>query len=136
LLRVTQPRQEDGIRSRGKFAPWIESHSVDIAFDAPQHGIDLVFSDGSSHETARDIPRGTLILTAVFFFSEGREGHRVYRPALPAQLKFEMSGDEGLNQLGIPEFRNPILPVYRWRWRGTKLAETFVDSLSSIARVS
>lgn len=109
---------------------------LDVAFDAGEHGIDVVLSDPSSYKIQSNVPEGALILTAVFFFSEGREGHRQYGQALPADLVFGMSCDEVLKRLGTPEFTSPILPVYRWSWKGAKLAVTFVESLSSIARVS
>ena len=108
----------------------------DIAFDAPEHGIDVIFSDPIPYKTTNTLPEGALTLATVFFFSEGREGHRQYELALPADLVFGMSRDEVLQHLGTPEFTSPILPVYRWSWKSIKLAVTFVESLSSIARVS
>ena len=108
----------------------------DIAFDAREHGIDVVFSDPQSYVLAQDVPEGALIFTCVFFFSEGRENHRQYPLELPAGLTFGASR-EGLRKLfGAPEFSSPILPVDRWTWNGLKLAVTFVESHSSIARVS
>jgi len=114
----------------------VKRGEFDIAFDAPEHGIDVIFSDPTPYKTAGSIPEGALVLTAVFFFSEGREGHQQYDLALPAGLVFGMSRDEVLRQLGTPEFSSPILPVYRWSLKSIKLAVTFVESLSSIARVS
>jgi len=108
----------------------------DIAVDAPEHGIDVVFSDPQSYVLAQDLPEGALILSCVFFFSEGRENHRQYPLALPAGLTFGASRDEVRKQFGAPEFSSPILPVDRWTWNGLKLAVTFIESQSSIARVS
>ena len=108
----------------------------DIAFDAPEHGIDVVFSDPQSYVLAQDVPEGALIFTCVFFFSEGRENHLQYPLELPAGLTFGASREDVRKLFGAPEFSSPILPVDRWTWNGLKLAVTFVESHSSIARVS
>lgn len=108
----------------------------EIAFDAPEHGIDIIFAEPTPYKIPSSIPEGALVLATVFFFSEGREGHRQFELTLPADLVFGMSRDEVLRQLGTPEFTSPILPLYRWSWKSIKLAVTFVESLSSIARVS
>jgi hypothetical protein len=134
----TDPKVSDLLRQLGLLHKKIrlKRGEHDIAFDAPEFGIDVILSDPTPYRNPSSVPEGALILTAVFFFSEGREGHRQYGLALPADLVFRMSRDEVLKQLGTPEFTSPILPVYRWSWNGTKLAVTFVESLSSIARVS
>lgn len=108
----------------------------DTALDAPEHGIDLVFSDPQSYVLTHNSPEGSLILSCVFFFSEGRENHRQYPLDLPAGLTFSASREEVRKLFGTPEFSSPILPVDRWTWNGLKLAVTFVESQSSIARVS
>ncbi len=111
----------------------LEPGEFDVALDAPEHGVDVILS---SPNTEGDSLQSSLMLTTVFFFSEGREGHKQYKLTLPAGLHFDMSRDEVFQQLGPPEFSSPILPVYRWTWHGTKLAVTFADGFTSIARVS
>jgi hypothetical protein len=107
----------------------------DIAFDVPDHGVDLIFSDPHGYANKSQIPEGALMLTCVFFFSEGREGHRTFPNPLPAGLSFQMSRDAVRQKFGHPEFSSPILPVDRWLWGGIKLGVTFSDDSSSVVRV-
>lgn len=108
----------------------------DNAFDAPEHGIDLVFSDPRAYTLASSAPEGALIFSCVFFFSEGRENHRQYPLPLPSELAFNLSRHDVHERLDTPEFTSTVLPVDRWNWNGLKLAVTFVEDLSSVARVS
>lgn len=108
----------------------------DIALDAPEHGVDVVFSDPSGYARKGKDLEGVLVLSSVIFFSEGREGRKQYPSALPGGLTFSDSRIKTRKRLGAPEFSSPILPIDRWAWSGLKLAVAYTDDESAIASVN
>jgi len=86
----------------------------DTALAAPAKGIDVVFSDPSVHDVPQGRPQGTLILSAIFFFSQGSQGHQQFQGELPHGLSFSMERGEVHKMLGVPEWTSPLLPIDRW----------------------
>lgn len=108
----------------------------DVALDAPAKGVDVVFSDPSLHDVPQNLPQGALILSAIFFFSEGIQGHRQFQGLLPYGLSFGMKRDEVRKMLGAPEWTSPLLPIDRWVTGSHRTIIYFADSSEVIQYVN
>lgn len=108
----------------------------DVAFDAPSHGVDVVFSDPSQHELPDTFPEGALVFSCVFFFSEGSQGHKAFEAPLPFALRFAMPKAAVRDLMGLPEWTSPVLPIERWVVDGRQVAVAFSEDGQAIEYLS
>jgi hypothetical protein len=108
----------------------------DVAFDAPSHGVDVVFSDPTQHDLPETFPEGALVFSCVFFFSEGSQGHKAFQAPLPLSLRFAMPNAAVRALLGEPEWTSPVLPIEHWMVDGKQVAVSFTDDGQAIDYIS
>jgi hypothetical protein len=108
----------------------------DVGFDSAANGVDVVFSDPELHALPEDFPDGGLVLSTVFFFSEGCQGHRAFVGALPRGLEFGYSRATVRKLLGPPDWSSPVLPIDRWNLGKHRLAVNFQEGEAAVTYVS
>lgn len=95
-----------------------EAHGIGINY-AQAEDIDIPAMD-QFHE-------GTLVVTTIFMFAEGQQGHTQFQGVLPEGLKFGMSRDEVRTLLGASQWSSPVLPIDRWHKERYRLVVHFDD---------
>lgn len=106
-----------------------------VAFESEASGLDFNFSDPTA--VVCELPRteGMLVLSAVFLYAKGVQGHKQYAGTLPHDLQFEMLRKDVRKLLGDPVWSSPVMPIDRWSLGAHELTVWFTRPNETIGHV-
>jgi hypothetical protein len=118
--------------------PRIPRGSFYIGIESPTKGIDINFTpteyiDYSNEE--RDL-EGTLLVTAIFLYRGGVDGHKRFELPLPHGLTFGTTRTDAWKLLGKPSWSSPVLSIDRWAYGRYKMVLDFSKDEKQINTVT
>jgi hypothetical protein len=103
----------------------------EVALEAEKYGVDVNFIESK----ARALPEGSMVISAIFLYAEGVQGHSQFDGALPCDLKFGATRPEIRKQLGTPSWSSPAMPIDRWSMKDYGVTVWFTGANESIGHV-
>lgn len=107
----------------------------EVAFESEQHGIDVNFADPLGVTLVTNVPDGALVVSAIFFYAEGVQGHKRFGGTLPHGLDFKLSRSDIKTRFGAVAWSSPVLPIDRWVFSDHELTIWFSPSTALISHV-
>lgn len=107
----------------------------EVAFEAEMYGTDVNFADPQGVTVFREVPDGALVVSAIFFYAEGVQGHKQFGGTLPHGVRFTQSRADLQSKLGAVTWSSPALPIDRWTFSDHDLTVWFSPSTTLISHL-
>lgn len=106
-----------------------------VAFESEASGLDFNFADPATVVCAVPAPEGALVLSAVFVYANGVQGHKQYAGALPHGLQFDLNRGGARKLLGDPVWSSPVMPIDRWSFGAHEITVWFTRPNETVGHV-